>query len=448
VHTEANITVDRDLTIRGQGAPNTTVQANISAGSGVGHVFVVDAGIAATIRDMTIRYGSDAVGAGISNSGTLNINNAMITENAAGNNPGGGIFNAGVLFLTDSTVSSNSAKYGGGIASGGPVTVRNSTLSGNTAGNSPSPGGGGIYSGGTGAAVTMSNSTVSDNSAPVGAGLANDANATGPMHIKNSIVARSTSGSDCFNAAIFLADGANLDTDGSCVAAAGSINVAQVTSSQLNLGPLSLNAPGATETHALLSGSVAIDAATDCTDLFFDPVTTDQRGVSRPQGIACDIGAYEREPTVPTSKVNVRFHYAANGSAGGWSATKTVTQSGSVTIGPQAMGGNLIVQPGNTLRVGYDFTMPGSHPTTMLVFTQTLVTFQALCASGSGGGTIVFSIPNQSYTDPQNSSAWYPSGNQQDPSVYQGSLTVPDLCGGGALSLRQGATFSATVGSM
>ena len=294
----------------------------------------------------------------------------------------------------------------------------------------------------------MSNSTVSDNSAPVGGGLANDSNATGPMNIKNSIVAKSTLGDDCFNAAIFLAAGANLDTDGSCVAAAASTNFAQVTSSQLNLGPLSLNAPGSTKTHALLSGSVAIDAASDCTDFFNDPVTTDQRGVSRPQGMACDIGAYEREPTALTSKVNVRFHYSANGSAGGWSGTKTVGPSGAVTIGPQAMGGNLIVQPGNTLRVGYDFTMPGSHPETTLAFTQTMVTFQALCASGSGGGTIVVSIQNRTYTDPQNSSAWYPSGNQQDPSVYQASTIVPDFCGGGALSLREGAAFSSKVGSL
>ena len=136
VHTEANIAVSKDVTIEGQGAANTTVQANVAPGTGVGQVFVVDAGVTATIRDMTVRYGSNALGAGIFNSGTLNVNNATISDNAAGSNPGGGIFNAGVLFLTDSTVSNNSAKYGGGIASGGAVTVRNSTLSGNSADNS------------------------------------------------------------------------------------------------------------------------------------------------------------------------------------------------------------------------------------------------------------------------------------------------------------------------
>jgi hypothetical protein len=112
------------------------------------------------------------------------------------------------------------------------------------------------------------------------------------------------------------------------------------------------------------------------------------------------------------------------------------------------MDGNLIVHPGDTLRVGYDFTMPGSHPAATLLFTQTKVTFQATCVSGPGGGTIVINVGNQSYTDPKNSSAWYPSGNQADPSVYQGSTSVPNLCNGGGLSLSLGAMFTASVGAL
>src|SRR5262245_17986573 len=56
------------------------------------------------------------------------------------------------------------------------------------------------------------------------------------------------------------------------------------------LGPLALNPPGTTETHALLDGSPAIDAVlTGC-----PPPGTDQRGITRPQGSACDMGAYEK----------------------------------------------------------------------------------------------------------------------------------------------------------
>jgi hypothetical protein len=68
----------------------------------------------------------------------------------------------------------------------------------------------------------------------------------------------------------------------------------------LVLGPLALNAPGDTKTHALLAGSPAIDYVPpiSCT------VATDQRGVSRPQGEECDVGAYEAQPgTIVMDKV-------------------------------------------------------------------------------------------------------------------------------------------------
>ncbi|HEY6042160.1 MAG TPA: choice-of-anchor Q domain-containing protein, partial [Anaerolineae bacterium] len=46
---------------------------------------------------------------------------------------------------------------------------------------------------------------------------------------------------------------------------------------------------GPTKTMALLKGSPAIDAVlTGC-----PPPSVDQRGVSRPQGAHCDIGAFE-----------------------------------------------------------------------------------------------------------------------------------------------------------
>src|SRR5262249_17655867 len=51
------------------------------------------------------------------------------------------------------------------------------------------------------------------------------------------------------------------------------------------LGPLADNG-GPTQTRALLAGSPAIDAAGACSG-------ADQRGVTRPQGAACDIAAYE-----------------------------------------------------------------------------------------------------------------------------------------------------------
>lgn len=57
--------------------------------------------------------------------------------------------------------------------------------------------------------------------------------------------------------------------------------------------PLALNAPGATATHALVAGSRAIDAGS-CSG---GSVMQDQRGVPRPHGAGCDIGAYEFDGT-------------------------------------------------------------------------------------------------------------------------------------------------------
>ena len=118
------------------------------------------------------------------------------------------------------------------------------------------------------------------------------------MNLTNSIIANQLVGGDC--SGFPTSNDYNLDSDGSC-------NLDQPNDKpnnpNANLGPLQNNG-GPTETHALLVGSPPIDAAKDCTDIPFPPshpcdpvagtaVTQDQRGVSRPQGSACDIGAYE-----------------------------------------------------------------------------------------------------------------------------------------------------------
>jgi predicted outer membrane repeat protein len=341
VRNEANLTVSKNLTIQGQGA-NTAVD-----GTGIsGSVFTINAGVTATIQDITIRNGSvffgggSGTGGGIFNHGTVTISNSTLSGNSA-TIGGGGIFNDGTVTISNSTLSGNSATGGGGIFNRGTVTLSNSTLSGNFAtshgggisnyvgtvtlsnstlsDNSATYFGGGIYNYGggifNGSTVTISNSTLSGNSTTsttyygYGGGIFNRgtvalSNSTlsgnsatsfgggiyssGTTTVKNSIVANS-SGTDCYGTPTAL--GANLDTDGSC----GTTKFTAVTPSQLSLGPLALNAPGTTKTQALLPPSAAINAAPDCTDFSSHPVTTDQRGVARPDNgeSACDIGAFE-----------------------------------------------------------------------------------------------------------------------------------------------------------
>ncbi|MEW6185572.1 MAG: choice-of-anchor Q domain-containing protein [Thermodesulfobacteriota bacterium] len=55
------------------------------------------------------------------------------------------------------------------------------------------------------------------------------------------------------------------------------------------------NNGGPTQTMALQSGSAAIDKIPAANGCGFG-ITIDQRGVSRPQGVACDIGAFELQP--------------------------------------------------------------------------------------------------------------------------------------------------------
>lgn len=116
---------------------------------------------------------------------------------------------------------------------------------------------------------------------------------------KSTIVANNTAGGtgpDCHGT--LSSHGYNLVGDtGAC-----SINeVANPGSNVINqdplLGPLADNG-GATETHALLDGSPAIDA-TDCLDSDGNAIAEDQRNILRPQSAACDIGAFEAELVPP-----------------------------------------------------------------------------------------------------------------------------------------------------
>jgi hypothetical protein len=75
------------------------------------------------------------------------------------------------------------------------------------------------------------------------------------------------------------------------------------------------------------------------------------------------------------------------------------------------------------------------------------VTFQYTCVSGPGSGSFVVSIPDETYSDPQNSAAWYPSGDQNSALVYQGSSPVPNVCSGGVVRLQKGGTFSTIISS-
>ena len=130
--------------------------------------------------------------------------------------------------------------------------------------------------------------------------------------------------------------------------------------------------------------------------------------------------------------------------------TSACSAGNNVCIGPQATEGNLQVGPGDTLKAGFDFKIPGQHPATKDYFTGAQVTFAATCVGVKGSGTITVPTPETSsgYSDPSgDSSDWFPSKDQTSPLVYQGSISVPNLCSGKKMSLSAGGTFTSKLES-
>jgi hypothetical protein len=269
-----------------------TVSDSTVSGNGIYPGGTLGAGIfntgILTVTNSSVSGNSTSVGGGgIFNTGTVTVTGCTFSGNDSGR--GGGIANDGALTVTGSTFSDNfSDSLGGGISSSGTVTVTNSTFSGNTTYQ-----GGGIYNGGT---LTITNSTISDNRGNYGgSGIYND----GALNLANTILANNVlgAGGDCFNygSTNINASGINLVADGSCGA---SSDPAHFITGDPMLSPLTDNG-GPTLTHALRAGSPAIDAADDA--ICADPLrgnNLDQRGVTRPQGPHCDIGAYEFKPPV------------------------------------------------------------------------------------------------------------------------------------------------------
>jgi hypothetical protein len=413
--TGVEITVDADITIRGQGPETTTVDA--VSGMVQNRAFNVQAGVSATIENLGITGGraSDGVtlsgngtggdsGGAIRNSGGLTLRTVLIEDcragrggnggaggtgptptnggNAANGGAGGAVFSGGTgLTVIDSTFRDNEGGDGGSGGAGGTdtdvggeganggaggtgggggaiatadnLTVTGSTFEGNVAGDGGHGGAGGGppadtgiggpgAAGGAGGAVSLggavtsiSNTTIADNVAgfggnggfgPVaqqlsgfggrGGGIASSGTATvthttiagnaagdvgtgapsdqgrgGAIHVlagtttlRNSILSANTAPvaatAGCNNTVVD--GGNNLSPAGvGCPASFGTGNPM--------LSPLADN-DGPTETMAISAAGAADDAVTAAGQ---NCAATDQRGVVRPQGVACDIGAFE-----------------------------------------------------------------------------------------------------------------------------------------------------------
>ncbi|PTX97232.1 hypothetical protein DB346_19670 [Verrucomicrobia bacterium LW23] len=298
----ANVTMNRML-IYG----NTATSTSDSFGGGISNAGTL------TINQSTIRnnladatgLAGDSHGGGIANTGTLTIFQSTVRNNTATPNLlgvalGGGVYSSsGTLTVDASTLNNNSAGFGGGIYSqGGTTNVRNSTLAYNFVNALLGTGGGITVNGGS---TVIDSSTISGNqSILLGGGLARTG---GLLTLRNSIIAGnggplSLVGVDLYALAGFTNGGNNMlgVVDGVTDVLVALLQADVNTAFGSALAPLDPRlAPlgwygGPTQTMAPLRGSLAIDTGGSSL------LTTDQRGLTRPQNGIRDKGAVEVQP--------------------------------------------------------------------------------------------------------------------------------------------------------
>lgn len=274
--------------------------------------------------------GESNAGGGLWNRGATTISGSLIEGNTDGN-AGGGVVNQRKLTIEDSTIRDNDGRNAGAIFNSDIVlaapqlTVRRSTVIGNRS-EFTEPG---IVSEGTASIVSISDSLIADNSydaATAGScgGVCTEGQLTvvgttvtgnrdsgieatgGPVSIvastitdngrtgvhSPSIAASVVAGhtwKDCQTAG---SSGYTLDGDGTCATVASDL-----TSAIIDLGVLGPNG-GPTESRVPFATSPLVDAIPAGTTGVCDGShPTDQRGLTRPWGGGCDIGAVERQPS-------------------------------------------------------------------------------------------------------------------------------------------------------
>jgi hypothetical protein len=351
---------------------NNSAVSDNSAGRNGGGIYNYET---LTLNNSTISGNSaDFDGGGIYNfRGVVNVNDSLITGNEAGES--GGIYNyQGNVTLINSTIEDNHAldEDGGGIRNrGGYVRLFGCTVSGNTAdddgggldnslngemlivnstlsGNSAGGDGGGFRNSGSQTSANFFNVTIVNNSSDVGGGIAV---ISGEIWLERSIVSGNSSGTESneiYNEGTVNADNFNLfghsgetntnafegftpgagDFNATSDGDGTSTHIPTALASILNT-TLALNGnPNGTLTHALVTGSPALDRApnADCSAIPVQDI--DQRGFPRNVNInggnpsyLCDIGAFELQATTAVNVTNVRGIARADKNVLKWQTT-------------------------------------------------------------------------------------------------------------------------------
>jgi hypothetical protein len=249
VMTEAEIVIDKDVILDGQGDEGSlTVDGNDDH-----TVFSVAEGVTAELRRVTVIGGN----LGIKNAGTLTLANSTVSGDTLGISSGNNVVtNSAVLTVINSTVSGRLALAF--CSKLGTATIVTSTIRGGLLWGIKSP-------------------CLSD----------------APVTIMSSVLDNLNSSTGGCNGPT-ISNGYNIESPGDTCGFDDPTDQVNVSAGDLNLGPLQDNG-GPTKTHALGVGSVAIDRIPpeDCVDADGQPLPTDQRGFTRPVADGCDVGAFE-----------------------------------------------------------------------------------------------------------------------------------------------------------
>lgn len=309
---------DGEYTIQGAGAGKTIIDANKlgrafafygnitvsgvtvtgginpGTGCGCGGGFEVRQGAFLTLLNSVVEGNSAGGGGGIDvdSQSRAVLENVLVSQNTSSDG-GGGIRvepvsgTTGTLTMTNVTISGNSTTggSGAGLDNEGSTTATNVTINGNQS----SAEGGGILNASTGS-LAMTNVTIAENIAHEDAPGIRNLGGSSAVTLRNTIVADGCSGT---STPAVTSQGHNLDAGTSC----GFAESGDISGKNPLLGPLQNNG-GTIElpTMALATTSPAVDAGNNSVC-----PTTDERGVARPHGPVCDIGAFELAAPIVTA---------------------------------------------------------------------------------------------------------------------------------------------------
>jgi len=320
------LSLSADAAIRGltiQDAPDggivatarlTLAESRIAGSGGVG-LLIGGGDVAITDCEITGNAAGGLLLLSSSPTSTASVSNCTVSGNGGAPHSSGWLSFGGILSsspnlsITDSTITANGATLSGtivgGIEASGVVTLTNVTVSGN---EGISAGGIRVIGGAVSTKVDVTHSTIFGNT---GVGILLDCVppiyfsgypypipsdcVPAELDLSHTIVAGNSPDNCDLYDGYAESGGFNLDDDGTCLWEPTDLYADPM------LGPLQDNG-GPTFTHALLPGSPAINAVPSAECTYDDdgdpltpevPLTKDQRGVARPQGDGCDIGAYE-----------------------------------------------------------------------------------------------------------------------------------------------------------